>query len=66
MSSAYDIPQVKAQEMTSEGCRIDIGGQWSGPLPDRDSGIVLAALVAAALACIPPYLLIISRRRQKR
>jgi hypothetical protein len=65
LSSAYDIPQVKAQEMTSEGCRINIGGQWSGPLPDRDSGTALAAVVTAALACVPPYLLIISRRRQR-
>lgn len=65
MSSAYDIPQVRAQEMTSEGCRINIGGQWSGPLPNRHSGIALVSVITAALACVPPYLLVIRRRRQE-
>jgi len=52
--------------MTADGCLVNVGGTWSDPLPDRDSGLALAAVITAALACVPPYLLVISRRRQAR
>ncbi len=63
---AFGIPQVGAVEMTADGCRVNVGGTWSDPLPDRDSGLALAAVITAALACGPPYLLVAGRRRQAR
>ena len=64
--NAFGIPQTEAVAMTPDGCRISIGGMWSDPLPFRNSGIALTAVITAALACVPPYLLVISRRRQAR
>lgn len=48
-------------EFTSEGCRVNVAGRWSDPLPARDEALTLAALVLAALAAVPPYLLVFRR-----
>jgi len=63
--SAYGIPDADAVEMTGDGCRVNVAGRWSDPLPARHEGLALAALVVAALACVPPYLLVLGRRDQK-
>lgn len=64
--SAYGIPEAGAVEITEDGCRVEVAGQWSDPLPTRDEGLALAALVAAALAGVPPFLLILRRRDGRR
>lgn len=62
----YGIPAADAVEMTEDGCRVRVAGQWSDPLPARDEGLALAALVAAALACVPPFLCALHRSRAAR
>lgn len=60
--NGYGIPAADAVEMTDDGCRVQVAGQWSDPLPARDEGLAVAALVAAALACVPPYLFTFRRQ----
>lgn len=63
--NGYGIPAADAVEMTDDGCRVQVAGQWSDPLPSRDEGLAVAALVVAALACVPPYLLTLRRRKSR-
>jgi hypothetical protein len=60
--NGYGIPGADAVEMTDEGCRVQVAGEWSDPLPARNEGLALAALAAAGLACVPPYLHTLRRR----
>ncbi|HWM35988.1 MAG TPA: hypothetical protein VNS49_02570 [Streptomyces sp.] len=61
--SAYGVPRAGAAEMTDDGCRVNVEGRWSDPFPSRDSGLAFAALIAAASAALPPYVLVLRRRR---
>jgi hypothetical protein len=59
---AYHIPSADAVRFSEGGCEVAVDGGWSDPLPSRDETLALAALIFAALAAVPPYLLVFRRR----
>jgi len=59
---AYGIPSADAVRFSEGGCEEAVDGKWSDPLPSRDDTLALAALIFAALAAVPPYLLLFRRR----
>ncbi|MFI8998985.1 hypothetical protein [Streptomyces sp. NPDC053542] len=65
--SGYGI--ADAVEMTDSGCRIIVRGEdgrrlRSDPLPTRDGALMTAAVLAAAAAALPPYILVLRGRRR--
>lgn len=63
LTSQYRIPTVTGAEMTEDGCTVLVNGQRSEALPGLDDGLALVALIVATLAAVPPYILLLARRR---